>query len=116
MREVLSRELEIIQQVKEGMGICRPYVDTPPVNLKLDEEQRQALEALLRSTNTVSLFRGGAGTGKSFVLRELVGEICQSGRPVVVLAPQRQQVVEMERAGFPSPTTLANFLLKGIPC
>jgi ATP-dependent exoDNAse (exonuclease V) alpha subunit len=31
---------------------------------------------------------------------------------VVVLAPQRQQVVEMEKAGFPSPTTVANFLIK----
>jgi len=31
---------------------------------------------------------------------------------VVVLAPQRQQVMEMETAGFPSPTTVANFLLK----
>ena len=67
---------------------------------------------LLRSTNAVSLFRGGAGTGKSFVLRELVEQIRQSGRRVVVLAPQRQQVVDMEKAGFPSPTTVANFLLK----
>ena len=114
LREVLSRELEIVRQVKEGMGVCHPFVDTPlPANPKLDEEQRQALESLLRSTNTVSLFRGGAGTGKSFVLRELVGQVGQSGRPVVVLAPQRQQVVDMERAGFPAPTTVASFLLKG---
>src|SRR5208337_5145760 len=31
---------------------------------------------------------------------------------VVVLAPQRQQVVDMEQAGFPSPATVANFLMK----
>ncbi len=70
------------------------------------------LTPLLCSTNTVSVFRGGAGTGKSFVLRELVEQIRQSERRVVVLAPQRQQVVDMEKAGFPSPTTVANFLLK----
>jgi ATP-dependent exoDNAse (exonuclease V) alpha subunit len=88
-------------------------VESPPGNPQLDNEQRQALESLLRSTNGVSVFRGGAGTGKSFVLRELVEQLRQSGRGVVVLAPQRQQVVEMEKAGFPSPTTVASFLTKG---
>jgi hypothetical protein len=114
LREALLRELEIVQVVKDGVGGCRPFVENPqPVNPKLDDEQRKALDALLHSTNTVSLFRGGAGTGKSFVLRELVDQIEQSGRSVVVLAPQRQQIVDMESAGFPSPTTIANFLLKG---
>lgn len=31
---------------------------------------------------------------------------------MVVLAQQRQQVVDMEKAGLPSPSTVANFLLK----
>ena len=52
-------------------------------------------------------------TRKSFVLREFVEQIQQSDRRVIVLAPQRQQVVDMESAGFPSPTTIANFLIKG---
>ena len=113
LREVLLREWEIVQTAKEGVGDCLPLVANPrPPNPQLDDEQRQALEALLRSTNSVSVFRGGAGTGKSFVLRELVEQLRQSGRRVVVLAPQRQQVVDMEKAGFPSPTTVANFLLK----
>jgi len=113
LREVLSRELEIVQTVKDGVGNCRPLVENSyTANPKLDEEQRLALDALLRSTNAVSLFRGGAGTGKSFVLRELVGHVRQSGRRVVVLAPQRQQIVDMERDGFPSPTTVTSFLLK----
>jgi ATP-dependent exoDNAse (exonuclease V) alpha subunit len=60
----------------------------------------------------VSVFRGGAGTGKSFVLRELVEQVQQSGRRVVALAPQRQQVVDMEKSGLPFPATVANLLLK----
>ncbi len=113
LREVLMRELEIVQTVKDGAGNCRPLVEhSYAADPKLDEEQRLALDALLRSTNAVSLFRGGAGTGKSFVLRELVGQLRQSGKRVAVLAPQRQQVVVMERDGFPSPTTLTSFLLK----
>lgn len=113
LREVLMREWQIVQAAKEGVGACHLLVREPmPMNPKLDEEQRQALDALLGSINTVSLFRGGAGTGKSFVLLELVKQVGQSGWPVVVLAPQRQQVVDMEKAGFPSPRTVASFLQK----
>jgi conjugative relaxase-like TrwC/TraI family protein len=113
LREVLLREMEIVQTVMDGAGNCRPLMEhSYTANPKLDEEQRLALDTLLRSTNAVSLFRGGAGTGKSFVLRELVEQIRQSGKAVVVLAPQRQQVVAMEQAKFPSPTTVTNFLLK----
>ena len=113
LREVLLREWEIVQTAKEGVGDAWPLIANPrPVNPKLDDEQRRALDALLSSINTVSVFRGGAGTGKSFVLNELVEQLRESGRRVVVLAPQRQQVVEMKKAGFPSPSTVANFILK----
>ena len=113
LREVLLREMEIVQTVKDGAGNCRPLVEhSYTTDPKLDDEQRLALDSLLRSTNAVSLFRGGAGTGKSFVLGELAEQVRQSGKNVVILAPQRQQVVSMERDGFPSPTTVTSFLLK----
>ena len=112
-REHLEREWEIVQTAKEGIGDCHPLVWQPtPFNPKLDAEQRDALGALVSNRNRISVFRGGAGTGKSFVLRELVGQIRDGGRGVVVLAPQRQQVMDMERDGFPSPTTVASFLQK----
>jgi len=114
LRQVLQREMEIVHAVKEGAISCYPLVWKPrPFNPQLDEEQCKALKALVASSHRISLFRGGAGTGKSFVLRELVSQIQAGGRGVAVLAPQRQQVVEMEAAGFPAPTTVANFLLKG---
>jgi conjugative relaxase-like TrwC/TraI family protein len=110
---VLQRECEIVQIAKEGVAASWPLVANPrPPNPQIEDEQRCALEALLCSTNTVSIFRGGAGTGKSFVLGELVVQIRQSDRPLVVLAPQRQQVVDMEKVGFPSPLTVTQFLLK----
>ena len=113
LRDVLLREWEIVQTAKEGVGDFWPLITNPrPVNPQLDGEQRQALDALLSSTNAVAIFRGGAGTGKSFVLRELAEQLQHSGRRVIVLAPQRQQVVDMEKAGLPSPSTVASFLLK----
>lgn len=112
-REHFQREADIVQIAKEGVGDYHPLVWQPrPFNPQLDDEQRQALQALVSNTNLVSVFRGGAGTGKSYVLRELVGEIQASGRGVVVLAPQRQQVVDMEQTGFPSPLTVTQFLTK----
>src|SRR6185369_11344831 len=114
LRDVLLREWEIVQTAKEGVASYHPLVANPrDANPKLDDEQRKALDALLSSTNAISVFRGGAGTGKSFVLSELVEQLKQAGRRVVVLAPQRQQVVSMEKAGFPSTSTVASFLLKG---
>jgi conjugative relaxase-like TrwC/TraI family protein len=113
LRDVLLREWEIVQAAKDGVAACHPLVANPRwPDPKLDDEQREALDALLGSTNVVSVFRGGAGTGKSFVLGELVEQVQQSGRPVVILAPQRQQVVDMEKAGLPSPSTIASFLVK----
>ena len=65
------------------------------------------------SIDRVSVFRGGAGTGKSFsAARAGRRQIRDGGRGVVVLAPQRQQVLDMERDGFASPTTVASFLQK----
>jgi hypothetical protein len=110
---VLEREAEIVRAAKEGVCACRPFVESlQPMNPKLDEEQRVALCQLLQSTNFISLFRGGAGTGKSFVLRELVDHLSREGHAVCVLAPQRQQVVDLEKAGFSAPNTVASFLLR----
>jgi conjugative relaxase-like TrwC/TraI family protein len=113
LREVALRELEIVQTVKSGICDCFPLVwKSRPVRSPLDDEQRKALDALISSIDRISVFRGGAGTGKSFVLREVVAQASAAGRNVIVLAPQRQQVMDMEKAGFPSPATVTSFLAK----
>lgn len=110
---VLQREWEIVMAARDGMSAGDALVPSPqPLNEKLDEEQREALRRFLQSGDRVSVFRGGAGTGKSFVLGELVKAVQTTGRSVTVLAPQRQQVVELEKAGFPAPTTVTGFLLR----
>jgi ATP-dependent exoDNAse (exonuclease V) alpha subunit len=45
-------------------------------------------------------------------LNELVEQLRESGRHVAVLAPQRRQVVDMEKAGLPLPSTVASFLVR----
>lgn len=114
LRTVLEREREIVQLAKEGadrqLALFRVLPNLDP---KLDPEQKLALQELLQSRDSVTLFRGGAGTGKSFVLRELVKHVQRAGHVVAVLAPQRQQVLDLEKSGFPSPTTVTSFLHQG---
>ncbi len=110
-REHLRCEMEIVHLAKNGIGEGGPLVWNPkPFNPKLDEEQRLALRRLISQIDQVMVFRGGAGTGKSFVLGELVKHVREGGRGIVVLAPQRQQVMDMERDGLPSPMTVVRFL------
>ena len=76
----------------------------------LSDEQRAALSRLLTSRDFITLFRGGAGTGKSFVLKRLADGLTANGHSVTVLAPQRQQVVDLRKDGvtpaFARPATI----------
>jgi conjugative relaxase-like TrwC/TraI family protein len=113
-REVLGREWEIVCLAREGMRSYRPLCARPPVaNPALDKEQRQAVNHILASRDFVTLFRGGAGTGKSYTLREVDMTLRRSGWTVQVLAPQRQQVIGLERDGFMGAQTLSAFLARG---
>src|SRR5260221_4268105 len=59
---------------------------------------RSAVGLILRSTDFLTLFRGAAGTGKSFALREVLRGLERAGHTVHVIAPQRQQVIDLERS------------------
>jgi conjugative relaxase-like TrwC/TraI family protein len=112
-REVLAREWEIVRAGSEGVSSFGPLVHSlPAMPTTFAEEQRKALADLLSSRDFITLFRGGAGTGKSFVLRALVESLAEADYPVITLAPQRQQVVDLAASGFPAPTTLADFLTR----
>jgi conjugative relaxase-like TrwC/TraI family protein len=111
-REVLGDELAIVVAAHDGRGrhlaLCTAYRASPD----LSPEQRTAVERILHSRDLITLFRGGAGTGKSFTLKEVERALVAAGRPVVVLAPQRQQVRDLQAEGLPAET-LSRFLAAG---
>ena len=110
-REVLAREWEIVQATTDGVSAFQPLVvQLPKFSETFSDEQRTALCRLLTSRDFITLFRGGAGTGKSFVLKRLAEDLITNGHSVTVLAPQRQQVVDLRKDGLPQPTTVADFL------
>jgi conjugative relaxase-like TrwC/TraI family protein len=112
-RQVLHREWEIVCVACDGIGRFGPHCRGYSIrNANLDAGQRQAVERILESRDFVTVFRGGAGTGKSYTLREVYGALQQAGRTVTVVAPQRQQVVDMERDGLQGAQTVSAVLAR----
>lgn len=108
-REVLGWESEVVVAAHDGrnrhVALNRDYQPSSA----LSSEQTAAVEKILRSRDFITLFRGGAGTGKSFALKEVERGLTAAGRPVAVLAPQRQQVQDLQSDGLRAET-LAQFL------
>lgn len=110
-RAVITREWNIVCLAEDGMGRHKRFAPTGSFgNPLLDAEQKRAVEHILSSRDFVTLFRGGAGTGKSFTLREVQAALKQSGHTVQVLAPQRQQVNDLARDGLDNAQTVSAFL------
>jgi conjugative relaxase-like TrwC/TraI family protein len=112
-REVLGREWDIVCLAKAGVGKCRPLSSASAgKDAALDEAQRLAVARILTSRDFVTLFRGGAGTGKSFTLRAVDVALRSAGHSTLVVAPQRQQVKDLERDGFAGAQTVSESLTR----
>lgn len=112
-REVMERELNIVRLAQHRMQQYEPLSPNyRTTNRSLDDEQRNAVEQILSSCDFVTLFRGGAGTGKSFTLRDVRAGLNKAGHAVHVLAPQRQQVADLEKDGFHHAETVSAFLAR----
>ena len=108
-RDVLAREWEIVQAARDGLNRHAPLANTGS-DKDLAEDQRRALLEILGSRSFITLFRGGAGTGKSYVLRAVQTAISAAENPSVVLAPQRQQVIDLTRDGLNDARTVRECL------
>jgi AAA domain-containing protein len=110
-REMLAREWEIVRTASEGIGIHPPLARAAAeLHSQLAPDQQIALRSIVSSRNFITLFRGGAGTGKSFVLQRVQSAIDRNGRRSVVLAPQRQQVIDLTRDGLLETQTVSECL------
>lgn len=107
-----SIEDELVDVVKRSVGTCRELVKAHRFSTRpLSVEQRDAVTKILGSKDGVIVFRGGAGTGKSHTLSEVVNGLKAAGHPVVVVAPQNQQVRGLIEDGL-AAQTLARLLAK----
>lgn len=108
-RETVGFEGEIVRAIQTGMNCFFPFRDTYSPDPSLMPEQARAAQKILASQDFVTLFRGGAGTGKTHTIAEVERALRETKFPLHVLAPQRQQVQDLEAAGM-SAQTLAHAL------
>lgn len=110
-RDVLAREWEIVCLAKNGVGRFAPLTNASQRRAdELAPDQHRAFTQIVASRDFVTLFRGGAGTGKSFILRRVQSALEDAGHHTLVLAPQRQQVLDLEKEGLTGGQTVAEFL------
>jgi conjugative relaxase-like TrwC/TraI family protein len=109
-RDALAREWAIVEAAREGIGRYAPLARPAGEDVELAPDQRQALNFILSSASFITLFRGGAGTGKSFVLKRVQRALEQAGSPFVILTPQRQQTIDLMRDGLSNTQTVSECL------
>jgi len=110
-REVLQEEAAILRIARER-GTMRPLAPLShgkrPDTGELSPEQRAAVGHVWESPDRLILIRGGAGTGKTHMMRTAIAGI---DRPVVVLAPSSDASRGvLRREGFKDANTVASFL------
>jgi conjugative relaxase-like TrwC/TraI family protein len=112
-RATWERERRLVAAAENGRNQFALFNEKYRIqNIALDAEQRDAVKQILASPDFITLFRGGAGTGKSFTLREVRTGLLQGGHAVSVVTPQRQQVLDLEKELGAQGATLSEFLAK----
>jgi len=112
--EVLAEEKRLIDFVKDGRGKFQPFRSEPYQfqNKTLSQEQQSAVLHVIQSTDRVTAIRGGAGTGKTTMMREAVAAIESSGQKVFTFAPSAEasRGVLRSDAGFANAETVEALL------
>ena len=113
-KDVLAEEKRLVDFVQDGKGKFKPFYSGKYQfqNSKLSDEQRNAVRHVLQSADRVTAIRGGAGTGKSTMMREAVVAIESAGQKVFTFAPSAEAsrgVLRLD-AGFADAETVEALL------
>jgi len=111
--KVLTEEQAMLTFAREGRLTCRPLAparDGPNASC-LNEGQRRAVAHVLASKDRVTMIRGGAGTGKTTLMREAVDGMMAGGTQVGVFAPTSAARDVLRKEGFADAETLQRLLI-----
>ena len=112
-KEVLCEEKRLIEFVQNGHGKFEPFCSSYNFrNKELSTEQRNAVLHVLQSKDRVIAVRGGAGTGKTTMMKEAVAAIESTGFKVFTFAPSAEAARGVLRsdAGFANAETVEMLL------
>jgi conjugative relaxase-like TrwC/TraI family protein len=113
-KDVLAEEKRLIAFVHDGQGKFKPLGSGKYQfqNQNLSDEQRAAVLHVLQNRDRVMAIRGGAGTGKTTMMKEAVTAIESSGHKVFTFAPSAEasRGVLRSDAGFANAETVEALL------
>lgn len=113
-REVLEEERAMSAVVREGRGqhVKLGGVEPPALDAHLSKEQRDAALVILGSRDKVTALKGGAGTGKTTLIRETVKAIESTGKQVFTFAPSADASRgTLRKEGFQNADTVERLLI-----
>jgi conjugative relaxase-like TrwC/TraI family protein len=115
-RVTLRAEREVIAFAVDSQNTCaavNPDFDVSKTGL--EGEQAAAVAKICQSRDGVTLFRGAAGTGKTHTLKVVCQSVRESGKPLLVIAPQASQARDMARDGMAAQTVARFLMLEKLP-
>ena len=93
-KEVLGEEQKMVRIAVEGKGKCIPFALNPDAlkptfdGMELNRDQQNALKHILTSSDRITLIEGGAGTGKTTLIKSADYYIRQNGnKKIYYFAP-----------------------------
>lgn len=109
---VLAEEQRMVDFARVGRGSAvRLAPDEQVQSDFLNPGQVGAIRHIWESHDRVMIIRGGAGTGKTTLMREAVRGLQSSGHNVLALAPTAEAARDvLRKEGFSSADTVAKFL------
>lgn len=111
-KEAVEEERRLIQTVSDSKGRFRPLLQGYVVeHSDLNPEQQKAVQHVLNSKDMVIVLEGGAGTGKTTLMKEIKTAIDKTGKKLMPFAPSADAsrgVLESE--GFKGAETVAQLL------
>ena len=111
-REVLNAEKQMIAFARDGRG-TRKAIATFERDFDrtwLNDQQKNAVDYVLNSRDTVLAITGGAGTGKSSLMQEAVDAVRENGKQVFTFAPSTGAKEVLEEKGFADAKTVEHLL------
>ena len=111
-RDSLQREKEMIDCINRGIGACDRLGGSLPfvASDRLNPEQKNVVNFVLKSHDRAVNISGAAGTGKTATLRELHRGLIEAGRGVLAIAPTMSAVEELQKVGFKEAITVEQLL------
>ena len=111
-KQALEEEKKLVRLVRNGKGkFVSISKDYEIKNEQLSDEQRKAVEHVLKSKDSIIAIEGKAGVGKTYSISEVRDAAKENGMKFFAVAPSSEASRTVQREeGFEGATTIAELL------